>query len=75
MTPPMKPLYVHAVGVAAPGLQGWAQARLVLAGAQPWQALPETPYAPQLLPPNERRRAPRPSGSGVDIWWASPLSP
>ena len=58
MKPPMKPLYVHAVGVAAPGLQGWAQARLVLAGAQPWQALPETPYAPQLLPPNERRRAP-----------------
>ena len=54
----MKPLYIHAVGVAAPGLQGWAQARPVLGGAQPWQALPETPYAPQLLPPNERRRAP-----------------
>jgi hypothetical protein len=54
----MKPLYVHAVGVAAPGLQGWAQARPVRAGAQPWLALPETPYAPQLLPPNERRRAP-----------------
>ena len=54
----MKPLYIHAVGVAAPGLQGWAQARPVLAGAQPWLAAPETPYAPQLLPPNERRRAP-----------------
>jgi len=58
MKPPMKPIYIRAVGVAAPGLQGWAQARPVLAGAQPWQALAETPYAPQLLPPNERRRAP-----------------
>ena len=56
---PMKPLFVYAVGIAAPGLQGWAQARPVLAGAQPWLAAPETPYAPQLLPPNERRRAPQ----------------
>lgn len=54
----MKPLYLHAVGLAAPGLPGWAQARPVLAGAQPWQAAEEPPYAPQLLPPNERRRAP-----------------
>jgi hypothetical protein len=54
----VKPLYIHAVGVAAPGLPGWAEARPVLAGTRPWQALPETPYAPQLLPPNERRRAP-----------------
>ena len=56
--PDVKALYVNAIGLAAPGLQGWAQSRQILAGAQPWVALPETPYASQLLPPNERRRAP-----------------
>jgi len=56
--PEVKDLYVNAVGLAAPGLHGWAQARQILSGAQPWAALPEAPYAPQLLPPNERRRAP-----------------
>jgi hypothetical protein len=54
----MKPLHIHAVGIAAPGLQGWTQARTVLAGAQPWEDLPETAQVSQLLPPNERRRAP-----------------
>ena len=58
MKSPMKPLYVQAVGLAAPGLQSWAQAHPVLSGTQAWRDTPETPYAPQLLPPNERRRAP-----------------
>jgi hypothetical protein len=52
------PLYLHAVGLAAPGLPDWARARAVLAGVQPWAPLEEPVYAPQLLPPNERRRAP-----------------
>ncbi|HZR34333.1 MAG TPA: beta-ketoacyl synthase chain length factor [Nevskia sp.] len=52
------PLYLRAVGLAAPGLPGWSAGRAVLAGAQPWAEQEEAPYAPQLLPPNERRRAP-----------------
>lgn len=52
------PLYLRAIGLAAPGLPDWARGREVLAGAQPWAAQEEAPYAPQLLPPNERRRAP-----------------
>jgi hypothetical protein len=48
---------VKAVGIAAPGLAGWAAARPVLAGAAPYLHAAEAPYAPALLPPNERRRA------------------
>ncbi|MBL6751616.1 MAG: beta-ketoacyl synthase chain length factor [Nevskia sp.] len=51
-------LFVDAAGVAAPGLHGWEQAAPVLCGARAWTELAEPPYAPQLLPPNERRRAP-----------------
>ncbi|HWY26205.1 MAG TPA: beta-ketoacyl synthase chain length factor [Nevskia sp.] len=54
----IKPLYLRAVGLAAPGLPDWVRGREVLAGAQPWAALEEAAYAPTLLPPNERRRAP-----------------
>lgn len=50
-------LYVEAVGLAAPGLNGWRAAVPVLAGAQPYVAQELPPYAPALLPPNERRRA------------------
>jgi hypothetical protein len=52
------PLYLHGVGLAAPGLPDWSRGRAVLAGVQPWAPLEELVYAPQLLPPNERRRAP-----------------
>ncbi len=59
MSAPTRAIYLQAVGIAAPGLHGWAQARPVLAGVQPWADLPEAPGgAPSLLPPNERRRAP-----------------
>lgn len=54
----IRPLYLRAVGLAAPGLPDWTRGREVLAGAQAWAAQEEAPYAPQLLPPNERRRAP-----------------
>jgi beta-ketoacyl synthase-like protein len=50
-------LAIRAVGLAAPGLAGWADAAPVLAGARAFVAASETPYAPALLPPNERRRA------------------
>jgi hypothetical protein len=48
---------VKSVGIAAPGLAGWAAAVPVLAGAAPYLPAVEPPYAPALLPPNERRRA------------------
>jgi hypothetical protein len=48
---------VKAVGIAAPGLAGWAAARPVLAGESPYALVADTAYAPALLPPNERRRA------------------
>lgn len=50
-------VYVHAVGLAAPGLPNWAQGRAVLRGEQPYVPTELPPYAPALLPPNERRRA------------------
>jgi hypothetical protein len=52
------PLYLRGIGLAAPGLPNWREGRAVLAGTRPWAAQEEAPYAPQLLPPNERRRAP-----------------
>ena len=48
---------IKAVGLAAPGLAGWAASMPVLSGAAPYVFSAETPYAPTLLPPNERRRA------------------
>lgn len=54
----MKPLYIEAVGCCAPGLDGWAQARAVLRGEQPWVRQDVAVPASQLLPANERRRAP-----------------
>ena len=48
---------IRAVGLAAPGLPGWSASQSVLTGASPYLATAETPYAPALLPPNERRRA------------------
>lgn len=49
--------HVEAVGFAAPGLPDWTRARDVLAAAGPWQPATEPAYQPNLLPPNERRRA------------------
>jgi hypothetical protein len=48
---------VKSIGIAAPGLAGWAATIPVLAGAAPYLFAAESPYAPALLPPNERRRA------------------
>jgi hypothetical protein len=53
----MKPVYVDAIGFAAPGIGDWNRAAAVLRGECGPAAEPETVYQPQLLPPNERRRA------------------
>ena len=49
--------HVEAIGLAAPGLEGWARARAVLAGDSPWTAESAAQETSSLLPPNERRRA------------------
>src|SRR3546814_13275789 len=50
-------VYLHAIGLAAPGLPDWPQARGMLRGEATFQPEPLAPYAQPLLPPNERRRA------------------
>lgn len=54
----MKALYIDAVGCCAPGLDGWDQAQPVLLGQRPYQHQDLPPHQSQLLPANERRRAP-----------------
>jgi hypothetical protein len=50
-------VWIEAVGIAAPGLPSWEAAQAVLRGAEPYVPTELPPHAPQLLPPNERRRA------------------
>ena len=49
--------YIRGAGIAAPGLPGFPAARDTLRGVAPYVFAAETAYAPELLPPNERRRA------------------
>lgn len=53
----MSPVYVHAVGLAAPGIDGWAAGRTLLAAGSGYEGgdLPQL-HAGSLLPANERRR-------------------
>ncbi len=53
----MKHVYIHAVGLAAPGLPNWADAQTVLRGESPYLPEPLTTYRSTLLPRNEARRA------------------
>ena len=48
--------FIDAVGLVAPGLPGWEKSRAILAGDAPCQVEPVTPFSPQMLPVNERRR-------------------
>lgn len=48
---------VKSIGIAAPGLNGWHASLDVLRGVTEHVATAESPHAPALLPPNERRRA------------------
>jgi hypothetical protein len=51
-------LYVNGAGLWSQRLPGWERARRILAGLEPAPAEDSPRPAPQLLPPNERRRAP-----------------
>jgi hypothetical protein len=50
-------VWLEAVGIAAPGMTNWAMAQPILRGDLPYVPAELPPHAPQLLPPNERRRA------------------
>jgi hypothetical protein len=50
-------VWLEAIGIAAPGMTTWALAQPILRGEQPYVIAELPPHAPQLLPPNERRRA------------------
>jgi hypothetical protein len=50
-------VFVEGIGVAGPGLDGWAVARPVLSGAAAYKPAPFQPRPVALLPPAERRRA------------------
>jgi len=51
-------LHVNGVAMWAPRLPGWERARTILSGGEAAPTLPATRPSPELLPPNERRRAP-----------------
>ena len=50
-------VFIEGVGIAGPGLDGWASARPVLAGLALYEPTPFSPKPISWLPPAERRRA------------------
>jgi hypothetical protein len=52
-------LFVNAIGLRGPGLEGWAASAPILAGRTPYQAAATIIPPSALLPANERRRAPQ----------------
>ncbi|AWN17476.1 beta-ketoacyl synthase chain length factor [Salinisphaera sp. LB1] len=53
----MQRAYLHGLGIAGPGLDGWPAARPVLAGETAYTGEPLAPFRTRLLPRNEARRA------------------
>jgi hypothetical protein len=53
----VKPVYIDTIGLVAPGLPSWQEGSKVLTGETSFLPEPLERYKPQLLPPNERRRA------------------
>jgi hypothetical protein len=52
----MKPVYLEAISVVAPGLDGWEACSIILRGESEYSYAPIPFYSPELLPRNERRR-------------------
>ncbi len=50
-------VFVEAIGVLAPGIAHWEDARAVIAGERAHASAPLVPPAPKCLPPAERRRS------------------
>lgn len=57
MSAPSQSVWLEAVGLAAPGLASWQAAQAVLRSDASYVPTELPSYAPELLPPNERRRA------------------
>lgn len=53
----MIPFHIASIGVLAPGIPGWDEARRVATGEQALVPAPLTPPAPKCLPSAERRRS------------------
>ena len=53
----MTELFISGIAMAAGGMPDWTIASEVLSGRKPWNAEPLDRYKPELLPPNEKRRA------------------
>ena len=53
----MNPVFVEAVGLAAPGLPNWAEAISTLRGESAYFGAALSPFTPTVLPANEQRRA------------------
>jgi hypothetical protein len=53
----VKPVFIDAVGLAAPGLPSWTEGSATLRGEHPYLHAPLPPHTPAMLPLNERRRA------------------
>ena len=53
----MTPVFVEAVGLAAPGMPSWAAGSATLRGEHAYLFEPLPPHSPAMLPLNERRRA------------------
>jgi len=52
----MQPVWVEAIGILGPGLEGWEAARLVLRGEAAYLATPPAIPAPSIIPPRDQRR-------------------
>jgi Beta-ketoacyl synthase, N-terminal domain len=50
-------VFIEGIGVLGPGLEGWPEARAILAAITHYEPRPFRPPPPTLLPPAERRRA------------------
>jgi hypothetical protein len=53
----LNPVFIEAVGLAAPGLPAWGEACATLRGESAFVLAPLSPHTPAILPLNERRRA------------------
>ncbi len=63
---PMRSACIEGIGFWAPGLPSWEAARGFLAGGAPAGEAPRRP-SPQLLAPNERRRAPETVAVALEV--------
>ena len=53
------PVFIDAIGLAAPGLPNWTEGQSILRHERAYQRVEMPRFAPNFLPPNERRRATR----------------